>query len=93
MRFLFPYLFYLFSRAQRRDWEGIKDRYMVSHGLFWRILRLHSHGQVIVAYRPNPVLTEGLVGYFAIIVIIPNPNESEEFKSWPLLETVSNSQQ
>ena len=93
MRFLFPYLFYLFSRAQRRDWEGIKNRDLVSHDLLRRILRLHGHGQVIITYRPHSVPFEGLAGYFTIIVIIPNPNESEEFKSWPLLETVSNSQQ
>ena len=68
MRFLFPYLFYLFSRAQRRDWEGIKDRNMVSHDLLRRILRLHGHGQVVVAYRPYSVPFERLVGHFAIII-------------------------
>jgi len=68
MRFLFPYVFYLFSRAQRRNWEGIKDRNMVSHDLLRRILRLHSHGQIVVIDWPNPVLTQGLVGYFAVTI-------------------------
>ena len=38
---------------------------MVSHDLFWRILRLHRHGQVVVTYRPHSVPAERLAGYFA----------------------------
>ena len=68
MRYLRAYLLYLFSRAQRRNWEDVKDRDMVSHDLLRRILRLHGHGQVIVTYRPHSVLTQGLVEYFTIIV-------------------------
>ena len=68
MRYLGAHLLYLFSRAQRRDWEDVKNRDMVSHDLLRRILRLHSHGQVVITYRPHSVFTEGLVEYFTIIV-------------------------
>ena len=45
---------------------------MVSDDLFWRILWLHGHGQVIVAYRPHSVPAEGLAGYFAVITLKTN---------------------
>ena len=41
---------------------------MVSHDLLWRILWLYGHGQVVVAYRQDSVLAQGLAGDFAIIV-------------------------
>ena len=68
MRYLCAHLLYLFSRAQRRNWEDVKDRDMVSHDLLRRILRLHSHGQIIITYRPHPVPFERLAGYFALTI-------------------------
>ena len=39
---------------------------MVPDDLLRRILWLHGHGQVIVAYRPHSVPFEGLAGYFTV---------------------------
>ena len=41
---------------------------MVFDDLFWRIIWLHRHGEVVVAYRQNPVFIKGLAWYFAVTI-------------------------
>ena len=43
---------------------------MVPHDLLRRILRLHGHGQVVVAHWPDSVFVEGLAGDFAMIITV-----------------------
>jgi len=39
---------------------------MVPDDFVRRIIRLYSHGQIITPYRQDSILTQGLVGRFAI---------------------------